>query len=233
VSSGQKRPQQPELSRAFVCPRCELPALAIVRGIAVWDGWDKEHVLPVGLPTEYVLVQCGECREVSVQIREDFGRGFQDDKPGIVYPARRKLSRDVPEPLRREFEEAQTCFSAKAYEATVVMVRRILEGTCKENNVQERTFVKSLAKLKVDGLIDDTIAEWADALRVLGNEGAHYTGRQVPRDDSEDSLAFAEALLDHIYVLRKRFEEFAQRRANKRVSTAPPPENPNLQPSDP
>ena len=104
----------------------------------------------MGLPTEYALVQCGECREVSVQMREDFGRGFQDDKPGIVYPAKRKLSGDVPGALRREFEEAQACFSAKAYEATVVMVRRILEGTCRENNVQERTLVKSLEKLKAN-----------------------------------------------------------------------------------
>jgi len=67
--------------------------------------------------------------------------------------------------------------------------------------------------MKANGLIDATIAEWADALRVLGNEGAHYTGKQVPRADAEDALAFAEALLDHIYVLRKRFEEFANRRA--------------------
>jgi hypothetical protein len=95
------------------------------------------------------------------------------------------------------------------------MVRRVLEGACRENSVQERTLVKSLEKLKADGFIDTTIAEWADALRILGNEGAHYTGKQVPRDDAEDALAFAEALLDHIYVLRKRFEKFANRRARK------------------
>jgi hypothetical protein len=87
-----------------------MPALAIVRGTAIWDGWNKERTHPVTLPVEYALVQCSECREGSVQIREDFGRGFQDDKPGIVYPANRKLSRDVPGPLRREFEEAQACF---------------------------------------------------------------------------------------------------------------------------
>ena len=233
MSSGEERREQPESPPAFVCPRCELPALALIRGIAVWDGMDKERILPLNPATEYALVQCSECREVSVQIREDFGRGFQDDEPGIAYPAKRKLSRDVPDPLRREFEEAQTCFSAKAYEATVVMVRRILEGTCKENNVREKTLVRSLNKLKVDGLIDGTIAEWANALRVLGNEGAHYTGRRVSRDDSEDALAFAEALLDHIYVLRKRFAEFARRRADKRVSTASTPKDSKPQPSDP
>ena len=233
MSSGREQPGQPESPRAFVCPQCELPALAIVRGMAFWDGWNKGQTYPESLPTEYALVQCSECHKVSVQIREDFGQGFQDDKPGIVYPAKRSLSRDVPEPLRREFKEAQACFSAKAYEATVVMVRRILEGTCKENNVQERNLVKSLQKLKADGLIDDKIAEWADALRVLGNEGAHYTGRRVSRDDSEDALAFAEALLDHIYVLRKRFDEFARRRANKRASKTRPSDAPKSEPSDP
>lgn len=35
------------------------------------------------------------------------------------------------------------------------------------------------------------------------------------RQDAEDALAFAEAVLDHIYVLRKRFEEFQSRRTAK------------------
>lgn len=207
VSSGESH-----AVRAFVCPHCEQPALAAIQGIAIWDGWNRDHTERVSPSTEYVLVQCNACRQVSVQTREDFGEGFDDDSPVMAYPAPRQLSWNVPTPLRREFEEAQTCFSSKAYEATAVMVRRVLEGTCKENDVQERTLVRSLQKLREEGLIDSTIAEWADALRLVGNEGAHYTGKQVLRDDAEDALAFAEALLDHIYVLRQRFEEFAKRR---------------------
>jgi Domain of unknown function (DUF4145) len=110
------------------------------------------------------------------------------------------------------------CFSVKAYGATVVMVRRILEGVCKENGVQERILIKGLEELKKAGLVDGTISTWATALRLLGNEGAHYTGKRVPRDDAEDALAFAEALLDHIYVLRKRFTEFENRRVKKSAS---------------
>jgi hypothetical protein len=33
----------------------------------------------------------------------------------------------------------------------------------------------------------------------------------MPKQDAEDALAFTEALLDQIYVLRKRFEEFKRR----------------------
>jgi hypothetical protein len=219
MSSTQEEAQP---VRVFVCPRCEEPAIGHVRGIAIWDGWDKDIQNVLNPEAEYALIQCDTCRRVSVQIREDYdGTGFDEDTPVIIFPSPRQLSWDVPEPLRREFEEAQACFAAKAYEATVVMVRRVLEGTCKENNVQERTLGKGLDKLKADGLIDVTIAEWADALRILGNEGAHYTGNQVSRDDAEDALAFAEALLDHIYVLRKRFDKFAARRANKKSEAEP------------
>jgi hypothetical protein len=198
--------------RAFLCPHCELPALASIQGVATWSGRDRATGQPINPPTEYALVQCSQCDQVSVQAREDFGGGFDDDTPAIVYPAPRQLNWNVPIPLRREFEEAQVCFSAKAYEATAVMVRRVLEGTCKENGVAERVLAASLKKLQENGLIDSTIGEWANALRLVGNEGAHYTGKQVSRVDAEDALAFAEALLDHIYVLRQRFEEFAKRR---------------------
>ena len=91
------------------------------------------------------------------------------------------------------------------------MVRRTLEGTCREQGVKKRTLAASLQELKSQGRIDGMLADWAEALRVLGNLGAHYTGRTVDREDAEDSMAFAEALLDHLYVLRKRFEEFRAR----------------------
>lgn len=207
----------PKSPRAFVCPWCETPALATIQGLAYWDGMSSDRLTMEDVPIEYALVQCSECRVAAVQLRGDYGEGFDEDSPTIAYPAPRRLSWNIPEPLRREFEEARTCFAAKAYEATVVMARRVLEGTCRENEIHERNLVKGLAKLKEIGLIDNTLAEWADALRILGNEGAHYTGEQVQRDDSEDALAFAEALLDHIYVLRKRFVEFERRRAKKRA----------------
>lgn len=201
-------------TRAFICPHCGKPATATIRGITTRVG----H--PSDTPVEYSFVQCGECGDVSLEMREDYGDGFSTDTPVTIYPAQRRLSPDVPRPLRREFDEAQTCFTSKAYKATVVMVRRVLEGACQENNASAGTLVRKLARLKEDGVIDDTIAQWADALRVLGNEGAHYTGRRVSRDDAEDALAFAEALLDHIYVLRRRFEEFASRRERKRPSAS-------------
>src|SRR5437016_4409507 len=109
--------------RAFLCPHCSRPAGAVVRGRAEY--YDPEK----GPPVEWRLVQCDTCHQPTLEVRENFGRGFDDDTPGTVYPVPHRLSPAIPTGLRREWEEAQTCFDAKAYAAAVVMVRRTLEGT--------------------------------------------------------------------------------------------------------
>ncbi len=203
----------PEKSWPFICPHCERPANAIARGKAVWDGWG-EGGEPENPPVEWTLVQCHRCSQPTLQARENFGGGFADDEhPATVYPTRRQLPTGVPAGLRREWEEAQTCFDAKAYAASVVMVRRTLEGTCQEQGVKVKNLSKALEELAAKGRIDQTLAEWANVLRRVGNKGAHYTGQAVPRQDAEDALAFAEALLDHLYVLRRRFDEFRARQS--------------------
>lgn len=197
-------------SWAFICPHCTRPSNAVVCGKAEWDGHGEEG--QENPPVEWTLVQCDRCAMPTLQAREDFGGGFQDDdRPATVYPAQRRLPPAVPKGLRREWEEAQTCFDAKAYAACVVMVRRTLEGTCEEQGVKAKTLHKALQELAEAGHIDQTLAEWANVLRRVGNRGAHYTGEPVPRQDAEDALAFAEALLDHLYVLRRRFDEFRSR----------------------
>lgn len=91
------------------------------------------------------------------------------------------------------------------------MVRRTLEGVCADKGVQERVLARSLEKLHADGLLDPRLLEWAQVLQVVGNEGAHFTGKQVSREDASDVLAFSEALLDYLYVLNAKFEEFKRR----------------------
>jgi hypothetical protein len=92
------------------------------------------------------------------------------------------------------------------------MVRRTLEGVCAENQVSKRPLNRALQEMESRGLLDGRLLTWADGLRVLGNEGAHYTGSPVSREDASDALALAEAVLDYLYVLTAQFEEFQGRR---------------------
>jgi len=47
---------------------------------------------------------------------------------------------------------------------------------------------------------------------VLGNEAAHFTGKPVSRQDAEDALTLAEALMDYLYVFSAQFDNFCKRR---------------------
>ncbi|MEU7888105.1 DUF4145 domain-containing protein [Microbispora bryophytorum] len=125
-------------------------------------------------------------------------------------------SRAIPHELRREHQEAQLCFNANAYTATVVMVRRALEGVCADHNIRAKNLVSALEEMERQGLIEGRLLEWAQELRVLGNEAAHYTGRPVARQDAQDALDLAEALMDYLYVFTGRFNEFKKRREEAR-----------------
>ncbi|WP_169815385.1 DUF4145 domain-containing protein [Nocardia yamanashiensis] len=89
---------------------------------------------------------------------------------------------------------------------------KIRQGTCADQGATKRVLAENLKELQAQGKIDGLLAQWADLLRVVGNKGAHLTGEKVSAQDAQDALDFAEALLDHIYVLRARFDAFKARR---------------------
>ena len=76
-----------------------------VQGVATWSG--SRDGASGNPPIEYTLITCKECGDASLEMREDYGNGFEADQPVFAYPAKRRLSSDVPPPLRREFGEAQ------------------------------------------------------------------------------------------------------------------------------
>jgi hypothetical protein len=159
-------------------------------------------------PQTYVVATCAVCFQVLFfrhpYESKDARRGAE-----VLWPqVDRRLSTEIPESLRLEHDEARTCFKHAAYTAAVVMVRRTLEAVCREHSVTTSPLVKALEEMKHKGLIEGRLLEWAQALRVLGNEGAHFTGRRVARQDADDALALAEAILDYLYVFSAKFNDF-------------------------
>ncbi|GAA1795739.1 DUF4145 domain-containing protein [Actinomadura chokoriensis] len=118
----------------------------------------------------------------------------------------------VPTSLARELTEARACYNAKAFTATVVMVRRTLEAICADKGYSEKTLTLSLKKMAEEGELDPQICDWAHELRTLGNEGAHFTGNQLSRADASDALALARAMFEYQYVMTAQFEKLIERR---------------------
>jgi hypothetical protein len=203
----------PQLAEYIVvCPQCNtrtvcIPITRLIdeEDVSPWDGF-------------FVVVQCRICyRYMLIQHDADDKDSYRFRKSNeLLWPSSgREMSSKVPESLRLENKEARTCFRNGAYTATVVMVRRTLEGVCAENGVKKQPLIKALQQMAADGLIEGRLLEWAQELRVLGNEGAHFTGNRVLREDAQDALALAEALLDYLYVFSAQFAEFKTRRGQR------------------
>ncbi|MEU4686465.1 DUF4145 domain-containing protein [Streptomyces xinghaiensis] len=176
----------------------------------------------------HYIARCRLCFQTLILETRTDGENPYAREANCIWPTPdRTLAETIPDDLRREHSEARTCFNAKAYTATVVMVRRTLEGVCAEHGINKKPLHKAFQEMESTGLIEGRLLEWAQELRLLGNEGAHYTGKPVARQDAADAIALAEALLDYLYVFSAQFREFKKRRhAAKQASTAGPTTTP-------
>ncbi len=114
----------------------------------------------------------------------------------------------IPRNVKESLEEAQKCYVAKAYNACAVMCGRTLEEMCEDNNTKEKILVKSLKELLEKSIIDKKIFEWAEALRLQRNVGAHAGNEKITKERARYLLDFSLAICDYVYVLNRKFEEF-------------------------
>ncbi|MGW6212763.1 DUF4145 domain-containing protein [Streptomyces sp. NPDC055109] len=195
------------------CSHCDGHALSTQQGtyeLAPEGDEDFEPLL-------YTLVSCDKCRTPQLLRQESVmvagGHwGWTDATREWPSSASAPLSPSIPSSIAREMSEARACFRAKLYTATAVMVRRTLEGMCVDQGTSKKALFAALGELRDANKIEGRLFDWAQALRALGNQGAHFSKEAVGREDAQDALELAEALLDYIYVFTAKYEEFQQRR---------------------
>jgi hypothetical protein len=138
-------------------------------------------------------------------------------------PLESRLPGGVPANVASAYAEAQKCFRAGAFTAAAVMCRKTLEGVCAEHGFRERSLATSLLAMKETGAIENRLYEWADALRISGNEAAHGVELSTTAEDASDILDFTSALIEYLFTFRDRFEQFKARRSG-RVEKAQTPQ---------
>ena len=165
----------------------------------------------------YSLLACTECRSPILVRQTNIGNlaeGDQWDTPFVMFPQTdARVNPNAPPDIRSAFEEACACYRSRAFTAAALMCRKTIEGTCAVHGVTERNLSASLKKMKEQGLIDERLFEWSDALRLVGNEAAHGVGVTISQADAKDTLEFTNAILDYMFSFRDRFEQFRRRRA--------------------
>ena len=146
-------------------------------------------------------------------MNEDFDTSTE---PTLIFPPPPQLSSHVPAALRGDFEEAWRCFRAKAFIATAVMVRRVVEGACDECGFKKKSIYQAIEAMKEAGLLGSRLADCAHQLRILGNDGAHPTKLRISKKEAQAALIFIEALLDQVFVLDRLLGNFERQTESRK-----------------
>lgn len=169
-----------------------------------------------GLPPERIEtsfwaahMSCPECKRAIVRLSVVHLNAAELDPPAyFIYPrhmSSRKAPTDVPADLAEDFDEAATVlpFSAKA---SAALSRRCLQGLLRAQGYQQHDLAKQIDAALASRVLPSGLADSVDAIRNIGNFGAHpmkdsSSGQILPVEphEAEWNLDVLEGLFDFFY----------------------------------
>ena len=150
----------------------------------------------------WFIGQCPSC-ENCVLIRMQLGHYHGEYSVTHIFPQPLPSPTDerIPEDIRDDLIEAKSCISVRAVKACVAMCRRALQAACLEKGAKKGDdLYKQIDELKENGVITESIKNWAHTVRWVGNDGLH-PGSPVTPDEAEDMLKLTEQMLHILYVM--------------------------------
>lgn len=123
----------------------------------------------------------------------------------------------IPAPVRADLYEARRCATVTAHKAVATMCRRALQGACLDQGATSgKRLYEQIDEVVAANKVHGSLKEWADAIRFIGNSGAHPGSdglEAVTPEEAEDILAFTEEFMQLTYVARARVRQRLDARA--------------------
>jgi Domain of unknown function (DUF4145) len=186
----------------LVCPYCDHAAAFennLHEGSPYGQFGDADESLRVGLSS------CPSCRCVVAIGYHNSVTGFWD--PVATLPQRVVSAPDplIPGPVADDLFEARKCFAAGTWKATAAMCRRALQGACLDLGATPgKVLQQQVAEVVASNRVHASLEEWARAIRVMGNSGAHPGDdglETVTQEEAQDILSFTEQFLELTFVV--------------------------------
>jgi hypothetical protein len=155
----------------------------------------------------YYLARCTTCKNISLFSDWDFDEAPGDLKrAALLYPSKKRLDNVVPKAIKDSFEEAKKVERVSP-NAFAVLTRRSLELLCKDQKAKGGNLKEKIHDLSLRGIIPATLTEMAEALRFLGNLGAHDIEFDFEREETQAMEDFLVAMLEYVYVAPDRIKK--------------------------
>jgi hypothetical protein len=170
---------------------------------------------------KFILCKCPQCSS-PILTRQRYTYAYGEvvlSIPTVLYPNNEfRINPIIPETLKIALIESIKCYQADAFTATVIMCRRTLEGFVEIKGIKEKNLDKSIQRLRDNSIINEQLFEWANELRLSGNEAAHNINASFTNIDAKDILDFTIAILDFTFSFKEKFDAFKKRSEERRKS---------------
>lgn len=226
------------IQRTFIvdCPWCKAKVAASETGRAERSGYHEDAGEPYG--TKVLVGTCPRCSSILVGETDQIGfESYDSDEDRWsdvvrIYPKPPKVfsSYRIPKVVKDSLNEADRSMQAGANIAACVMLGRALEALCRDilDSVPATTSTTTapattakpkkkimlgdgIKKLRDRNVIDDRLYDWSQQLHAFRNLAAHPEDISISRHDAEDLQTFVNAIVEYVYDLADRYEEFKRR----------------------
>jgi len=203
-------------STVIMCPYCRVKS----HFSPITHSWNGEKA--------WVIQKCDNCKRLVLTIFQYTGsvivipgRGNIPDlasTPEDAFPYFRPVpDASIPNEVAEDYSEAVLCFSARAFNASVVMSRRAIETTAILLGADPNDSLVDKIKYLASKGLEQSLVNLATEIRLLGNvPGAHPDKhnllRKVERDECKDVLDFLEAFLESLYIRPAKIKKLKSKR---------------------
>lgn len=149
-----------------------------------------------------------------------------NDRVQSVYPYSSFKADDyhqsIPQKVREDIAEAERCYYADAYRASITMYRRAIQNIILDKisdpAINKKRLVDQIDALFSYGLITKDLKETAHEIRHFGNFGAHPSNDELDNTSSEDAEMIGQLTFDlirTIYITPFQTAELKSKRNGK------------------
>ena len=122
-----------------------------------------------------------------------------------------------PKDIGRYWVQAQRSLEGKNWDAAAVMARSAVQLALRHHNAVGKNLYQEIDDLAGKGILPPVMKDWSHEVRELGNDSAHPTPASsagTESNDAKDVVQFLSTLLQMLYDLPHKIEQYRARNAS-------------------
>lgn len=167
------------------------------------------------------LARCGHCERcvLAVFVAPSYNRGLgvedilaRGGSPNRIAPSPKQPEAPpyTDEDVAEFFKQGERCLPDSP-DAAAAILRKALEAAMQKilieegysaNECRKLTLYKKIEAAHEKGRINDSMKDWADSIRILGNEAAH--SERFSLEKAQEVKDFTEVLFQYLYTLPEK-----------------------------